>query len=100
MIHETRAVKVWVDCDLGIADLVEEINLIAGARTHTSCQGSIGEGGPEPYGPYIQVSWANEEVKKKLEQLGRVTVEGENHGVLHPCSEGAATQGRHKTQEG
>lgn len=55
--HRTRAVQVWIDVDEGIADLVETLNTIDGLRTLASCQGSIGEGGPEPYGPYVMVCW-------------------------------------------
>src|ERR1700677_830715 len=45
-IHSaTRLVSVWVDVDEGIADLVEYLNTIPGVRTHTSCQGTLTEGG-------------------------------------------------------
>jgi hypothetical protein len=58
--HKTKPVWVVVDVDLGIAETVEYLNTIPGVRTHSSCQGSIGEGGPEPYGPYVEVSWSND----------------------------------------
>jgi hypothetical protein len=58
--HPTRAVQVWVDVDLGVAEMVEYLNTIPGVRTHSSCQGTIGEGGAEPYRPYVQCSWKSE----------------------------------------
>ncbi len=41
--HKTRPVQVWVDIDLGIAEMVVYLNTIPGVRTHTSCQGTIGK---------------------------------------------------------
>lgn len=58
--HETVPVQVWVDIDLGIADDVRWLNSFPGVRTFTSCQGTIGEGGPEPYDPYITAWWPPE----------------------------------------
>jgi hypothetical protein len=58
--HETRPVQVWVDADVGIADLVIYLNTIDGVRTHASCQGTIGEGGPNPYRAQVMCSWAPE----------------------------------------
>lgn len=58
--HETRPVLVWVDADLGIADMVEYLNTIPGVRTDASCQGTIGEGGPRPYRPHVMCHWTAE----------------------------------------
>ena len=61
MIHhqlKTVPVQVWVDVDEGIAETVKYLNTIPGVRTYASCQGTIGEGGAEPYGPQVMVSWA------------------------------------------
>jgi hypothetical protein len=65
--HETRPIQVWIDADVGIADLVLYLNTIPGVRTHNSCQGSIGEGGPYPYRAYVMCSWTPE----AFEQLSR-----------------------------
>ncbi len=58
--HQTVPVAVWVDIDIGIAEHVRWLNSLPGVRTFTSCQGTIGEGGPEPYEPYIQAWWPPE----------------------------------------
>lgn len=58
-MHETVAIRVWADVDVGIADAVRRLNEIPGIRTHASCQGTIGEGGAEPYGPYVMFSWSD-----------------------------------------
>lgn len=55
--HESVPVQVWIDVDTGIAEDVRWLNSLSGARTFTSCQGTIGEGGPQPYEPYIQAWW-------------------------------------------
>ena len=75
--HQTRPMKVWIDADLGIAAMVEELNLIPGVRTHASCQGSIGEGGPTQYGPYVEVSWPDEATLDILRAKYNVEPEGE-----------------------
>lgn len=83
IIHETTAIKVWADIDVGIAPVVEHLNTIAGVRTHASCQGSLGEGGAAPYRAYVVASWPPE----ALEQLRRdfdVVPHGENWGDIHP----------------
>ena len=82
--HETRAVRVWVDADLGIAEMVEALNLIEGVRTHASCQGTIGEGGPEQYGPYVQISWPDEAAFAAIQSKFAVEVEGDCWGCARP----------------
>lgn len=84
--HETRPVQIWVDADLGIAEMVERLNSIDGVRTHASCQGSIGEGGPEQYGPYVEISWPDTEVLEKIESLWSVEPQGFNWGYARPKS--------------
>ena len=84
VIHQTRAVQVWVDADLGIASMVEALNLIPGVRTHASCQGSIGEGGPEPYGPYVEVSWPNAETIEVLRAQFLIETKGPAWGYARP----------------
>lgn len=56
-VHKTVPVQVWADVDEGIAETVKYLNTIPGVRTIASCQGTLGEGGPEPYGPQVMVSW-------------------------------------------
>ena len=65
-VHRTVPVQVWADVDEGIADLVKYLNTVPGVRTHASCQGTIGEGGAEPYGPQVMVSYQTEEAETRL----------------------------------
>jgi hypothetical protein len=83
MPHETRCVQVWVDVDRGIADDVAWLNTIPGVRTFTSCQGTIGEGGPHPYRAQIMAWWpetANGLIEKRFE----VGERGTGWAYLHP----------------
>jgi hypothetical protein len=77
--HETRPVQVWIDADLGIAELVEQLNAIEGVRTHASCQGSIGEGGPEQYGPTLK---SHGPMRRRAKY--QIEVQGEAWGYLRP----------------
>lgn len=81
--HETRPVRVWVDVDRGVAELVEYLNTIPGVRTHASCQGTIGEGGPVPYRPQVMCSWT-EEAFSRLASEFDITPTGEGWGYVHP----------------
>jgi hypothetical protein len=65
--HETVPVKIWADIDVGIAAEVRWLNRLDGVRTFTSCQGTIGEGGPRPYRAYI-VTWWPKKHDKKIRQ--------------------------------
>ena len=65
-IHETVPVLVWADVDIGIAKAVRRLNEIADVRTHASCQGTIGEGGAQPYPPHVMVSWRSPEAFEKI----------------------------------
>jgi hypothetical protein len=83
-VHTTIPLRVWVDVDLGIAEMVRRLNEITGIRTHASCQGTLGEGGAHPYRPYVQVSWFDAAALALLEREFDVTVEGACHGKAHP----------------
>ena len=71
-IHKTRPVLVWVDVDVGIAEIVESLNDYdpqldnCGIKTHGSCMGTLDQGGPHPYRPFVNVSWQTEEEFKWL----------------------------------
>lgn len=83
VVHKTVPVWVKADIDEGIADFVRRLNRIPGVRTHASCQGTIGEGGAEPYEAYVSVSWRTDTGREELEQY-RLIVEGDGHGCVHP----------------
>src|ERR1017187_3060788 len=57
--HATRPVQVWVDADLGIADLVEYLNAIPGVRTEASCQGGY------TYRAYVLCTWTPEALRSE-----------------------------------
>jgi hypothetical protein len=82
-IHETRPIKVWIDADVGIADFILELNEIPGIRTLASCQGTIGEGGAEPYGPHVMVSWEDSAALDRLSRL-QMTRLGPTFGYVYP----------------
>lgn len=81
--HPTRPIQVWVDADEGIADIVVYLNTIAGVRTLASCQGTISEGGPNPYRAQVMATWTDEAFER-LEKEFDVTVLGDRWGYLHP----------------
>ncbi len=68
VIHKTVPILAWVNVDEGIASTVRYLNTILDVRTHTSCQGTIGEGGPKPYRPYVMVSWNKDETYERLKE--------------------------------
>lgn len=82
--HETVPVPVWVHVDVGIAPLVRRLTALRGVGTFSSCQGTIGEGGPDPYPAYVGVRWDNDEALAALRQYGIVTVSGDHWGYLVP----------------
>lgn len=88
VIHKTVPVKVWADVDEGIAAAVIQLNEIPGIRTYASCQGTTGERGPEPYGPYVMFSWRDAEALDRVRLEFDVTfgVGGENSNMAsaHP----------------
>ena len=81
--HETRPVQVWVDVDLGITDMVVYLNTIPGVRTLSSCQGTIGEGGPAPYRAQVMVTWSDEEIGRLRDEFD-ITELGDHWGYVHP----------------
>jgi len=60
VIHETVAIKVWADIDIGVVDMVLRLNDIAGCRTEASCQGTLEEGGAHPYPAHVMAHWTIE----------------------------------------
>ena len=86
MVHPTQRIQVWVDIDVGIVALVQRLNWIPGVMTHTSCQGTIGEGGAEPYVGYVRVTWDDDATLTALRAEFEVELIGENYGIvtLHP----------------
>ncbi len=83
VIHQTRPVQVWADVDVGIAETVERLNLIPGVRTHASCQGTMVEGGAEPYRAHVMASWPPEALAR-LQSEFEIEVLGEGWGNLYP----------------
>ncbi len=55
--HKQVPVLVWVDVDEGVAQFVRALQRIPGVRTLASCQGTLGEGGPNPYRAQVMVEW-------------------------------------------
>lgn len=82
-VHQTIPVQVWADIDEGIVDVVKHLNTIEGVRTWDSCQGTIGEGGAEPYKAYVMLSWPDEAALQRLQAEFDVEVEGDNWGYAH-----------------
>jgi hypothetical protein len=82
--HKTVPVRVWIDVDIGIAALVVYLDGIPGVRTLTSCQGTIGEGGPHPYRPFVSVTWGPEEALSRLQAEFDVIIEGDHWATVHP----------------
>lgn len=85
--HKTVPVQVWADVDEGIAPLVQYLNTIPGIRTHASCQGTIGEGGAEPYGPYVLVSYQSKEAESRVWNEFDCTAVAMNTVYIHPPRE-------------
>lgn len=81
--HPQRTISVLVDVDEGIADLVLYLNTIDGVRTLASCQGTLGEGGPNPYRPQVMCTWTPE-VSSRLYQEFDVEALGTGWGYIHP----------------
>ena len=52
-VHEQMDVWVRLPVDVGIASMVARLNRMDGVYTSSSCQGTIGESGAEPYGPFV-----------------------------------------------
>jgi len=82
VIHETTPVQVWVNVDVGIADLVRYLNTIPGVRTTASCQGTLGEGGPHPYPAHVDVTWDSPETLARLQAEFDTAIEGVAWGTV------------------
>ena len=75
--HETRPVSILVDVDLGIADMVEYLQMIPGVRTHASCEGT-------PTMPaYVMATW-HHDLLPRLQREFNVELVGEMWGYLRP----------------
>ena len=83
VIHKTRPLQIWVDVDEGIARAVEYLNRIPGVRTFASCQGTIGEGGAEPYRAHVLAYWP-EDAQKQIEAYFEIGEGDEGSRMLHP----------------
>ena len=81
--HRQIPISVTVDVDEGIAWLVMYLNTIPGVRTQASCQGTIGEGGPNPYEAQVMVTWTDDAALARLSHL-RLTRLGPSYGYVHP----------------
>ena len=86
--HETVPVQVWADIDTGIAEMVRYLNTLPGLRTDASCQGTIGEGGPNPYRAQVLAHWPAA-LRMRLQEEFDVTLLGDDWGYLHPRDEAA-----------
>src|ERR1035441_8377566 len=84
--HETRPIKVWVDADLGVADMVEYLNTIPGVRTTASCQGTIGECGACPYRAHVMCHWTPEALQRLRTEFDVVPDGNGSWGLVHPRS--------------
>ena len=93
-LKATRVVWVKVDADAEIAQMVIDLNEIPGVRTHSSCQGTIGEGGPHPYRAYVMCSWRDEAALNFLKSRYIVRPQGNGAwGYVHPLSTEGQTDG-------
>lgn len=81
--HITRDVKVRADIDEPIAEFVEYLATIPGVYSYASCQGTLGEGGPEPYRAYVSAHWTDE-AGERLRREFEVVEEGKNFGTIYP----------------
>lgn len=82
MKHEQVIIMVKIEVDKGVADLVKLLNDIDGVYTHASCQGTIGEGGPNPYRTQVLTSWPND-LDWWMHQQFDITDQGECWGYVH-----------------
>jgi hypothetical protein len=83
VVHDTERVQIWASVDKGIASFVRYLNTIPGVYTHACCQGTIGEGGAEPYPAEVAVSWETPAARSILLSLG-LKEEGQAHGTVYP----------------
>lgn len=83
MTHPTVPVRVWADVDAGIADFVIALNEVPGIRTLASCQGTLGEGGAEPYEGHVMISWEDDAALARISHL-RIKPLGDHFGYVYP----------------
>lgn len=81
--HPTVPVQVWVDVDEGCVSEVNWLNSLPGVRTFASCQGTIGEGGAEPYRAQIMAAWPTD-TESLLRERYDVEILGDCWGYLRP----------------
>jgi hypothetical protein len=84
IIHKSVPVQVWVDVDIGILEVVERLNKMLGVRTCSSCQGTLGEGGAEPYPAFVEVSWEDDAALERIRAAYPITIAGVNFGTVYP----------------
>lgn len=82
--HATRRVQIWIDVDVGIADLVVYLNTIPDVHTLASCQGTVDEGGCVP--PQVMSTWTDEALMKLVKDFD-ITILGDHWGYVHPRPE-------------
>lgn len=82
IFHKTRPIKVWVDVDVGIYETVLMLNRMKGIRTLASCQGTIGEGGPNEHPADVMITWKKWEDVKPLLKEFRYEALGKHFGYL------------------
>jgi hypothetical protein len=84
--HETVPVWVLVDVDKGIAAFVKSLQKIPGVRTHASCQGTLHDGGLNPYRAQVMVTWENEKAINVLREKFDMTFPAgsKNWAYVHP----------------
>ena len=82
--HKVIPIKIWVEVDENICEDVRFLNNLTGVRTFASCQGTLTEGGPEPYKSYILAYWPKEydDIIKNKYEIGELL--GIRYGYLHP----------------
>jgi hypothetical protein len=81
--HDTTPVRVWVDIDTPMVEMVVYLNTLPGLRTISACQGTIGEGGPNPYGPYVMAQWPVE-LELRLREEFEIELVGTSWGYIRP----------------
>ena len=83
IIHKTKPLKVWVDIDVGIYEIVKYLNTIKGVQTFSSCQGTLKEGGNAPYNPYVMI-YCPPNKMKLIEKLYKIGQKGDGWMYIHP----------------
>ena|SRR5271157_4452979 len=87
LLHKTCPIQVWVDVDLEISDMVIYLNTIPGVRTYACCQGTLGEGGQNPYRPYVMALCDIPESFERLKSEFDIVVTNDSDGswfYVHP----------------